>query len=179
MKPLAIIGLGETHDDAPWQDETWERWGLSRDPYAPRCHSLFETHPYSRWKEDAMHIRRMADLALPIYMQETKPFILPHSIEYPMDEVVEHLRYDSFGSSIAYMLALAITQYRWRIGLWGVDLSDDAYDHQRGNLAWLCGVAMGRTITLEGPCVDGILGYRPSEKVRARYPKRYGYGEAA
>lgn len=184
MKPLAIVGLGpETEESAPWMDETWERWGLPWSHNAPRCHFLFEMH-------DERHIfeletskggrlgyqHRLQELELPVYVQ--KPFHgVPNCLEYPLDEVVADLGRDYFGSTIAYMLALAIHRERECIGIWGVDLTD-SYDHQRENLAWLCGMAEGRGLVLTGPSIDRILAYEPTEEiggVTVSYPVRYGF----
>ena len=179
MKPLAIIGLSpETHDDAPWEDETWERWGLPWDVDAPRCHFLFEIHDPGDWGKyyTGSATERMREIGVPVYLQAVHDDV-PLSLEYPLDEVVKYLGRDYFGSSLAYPLALAI-MHRRRIGLWGMDLSDAYYDHQRHNLAWLLGHAEARGLTLEGPNVDTILAL--SDDVKGwGYPKRYGWTAAA
>ncbi len=179
MKPLAIIGLGPTHDDAPWENEGWERWGLAWDAYAPRCHFLFEMHAPDLWPEmfRSGYRERLRDHDAPIYMQAPLDDI-PGSIEYPLEEVVQYIKRDYFGSSIAYMIGLAIRQHRRHIGLWGVDLDEDIYDHQKPNLAWLVGLAMGSGIAFDGPSLDSILSYEPVDpQSKVSYPLRYGTTE--
>ncbi len=177
MKPLAIIGLGPSHDDAPWENEGWERWGCPWDAYAPRCHFLFEMHAVDLWPEifEPGYRDRLLDQDAPIYLQAPLDDI-PGSIEYPLEEVVKCIGRDYFGSTVAYMIALAILQRRRHIGLWGVDLSDSNYDHQKPNLAWLVGLAMGRGIIFDGPSLNSILFYEPvGQRLKANYPLRYGY----
>ena len=119
MKPLAICGLGpETHDTAPWDDDTWERWGLTWDAYAPRCHFGFDLHDDPELH--AKQIPRLQEIGIPVYLAKADPNI-PMSLTYPLYEVRSVVG-DYFGSTIAYMLALAIYQNRDRVGLFGVDL---------------------------------------------------------
>ncbi|KKK61087.1 hypothetical protein LCGC14_3017830, partial [marine sediment metagenome] len=96
---------------------------------------------------------------------------------YPLDEV-KAITGDYFGSSIAYMLALAIWQRRERVDLWGVDLSEDIYDHHRPNLEYLIGFARGRGMTVNVPPGSRLLSF-DSSKFEIHYPVRYGYGAAA
>jgi hypothetical protein len=177
MNPLAIIGLGSTHDDAPWQDETWERWGMPKGGNVPRCHFLFEMHSRKVIKDihGPTYWPRLGELDAPVYMQEAFGDI-PTSIEYPLDEVIEYLGRDYFGSTIAYMIGLAIRQHRKRVGFWGIDLNE-GYNHQRENLAWLVGQAEARGTEFENtPSLHSILPYTAEGPFDgARYPVRYGY----
>lgn len=177
MKPLAIIGLGPTHDDAPWQDDAWERWGMPKGGNVPRYHFLFEMH--SRKLTEDVHgpayWKRLGELDAPVYTQEAFDDV-PMSIEYPLNEVIEYLGRDYFGSTIAYMIGLAIRHHRQRVGFWGIDL-DEGYNHQRENLAWLCGQAEARGIKFEDtPSLHSILPYTAEGPFGGvRYPKRYGW----
>lgn len=174
MKPLAIIGLGPTHDDAPWEDETWERWGLVWDAYVPRCHFAFDLHD-----DPEVHVQRiprMKEIGIPVYLTRGDAAIIL-SLSYPLEEVAA-LVGDYFGSTIAYMLALAIWQRRERMDLFGVDLSEDIYDHHRPNLEYLIGFARGRGMTVNVPPGSRLLSFDGS-KFETHYPVRYGYTEAA
>lgn len=177
MKPLAIIGLGPTHDDAPWTDEDWERWGILKDAFAPSCHFVFEIHDASEWDYRFRPYRysaieRMNEIGVPVYLQKPHAEV-PLSVEYPLDEVGRVSPNLKFGSTIAYMMALAIHQGR-DFGLWGVDLSEKLYDHQRPNLAHLIGLAEGRGLTVSGPSTDSILAFS-SDMEEWGYFLRYGY----
>jgi hypothetical protein len=174
MKPLAIIGLGPTHDDAPWEDETWERWGLIEDAYVPRCHFGFEIHDDPELV--AKQTPRFREIGIPVYLNKSIMSV-PMSLTYPLDEV-KGVVGDYFGSTIAYMLALAIWQGRERTDLFGVDLSEDIYDHHRPNLEYLIGFARGRGMTVNVPPGSRLLSF-DSSKFETHYPVRYGYTEAA
>ena len=175
MKPLAIIGLGpKTHDDAPWEDETWERWGLIEDAYVPRCHFGFEIHDDPELV--AARIPRLQEIGIPVYLNRSIMSV-PMSLSYPLNEVAS-LVGDYFGSSIAYMLALAIWQGRERMDLWGVDLSEDIYDHHRPNLEYLIGFARGRGMMVGVSSGSRLLSFDGS-KFDTPFPIRYGYGEVA
>ena len=175
MKPLAIIGLGpKTRDDIPWQDETWECWGLTWDAYAPRYSLGFEIHDDPALL--AEQTPRLQEICIPVYLNKADPAI-PLSLTYPLDKV-KALVGDYFGSSIAYMLALAIYQHRERMDLFGVDLSEDMYDHHRPNLEYLIGFARGRGMTVNVPPGSRLMSFDGS-KFATHFPIRYGYTEAA
>ncbi len=45
---VAIIGLAQsTHDDAPWDDPEWEKWGLPWDHNWAMLDRFFEMHDTS------------------------------------------------------------------------------------------------------------------------------------
>ena len=170
MKPLAIISLGpETHDLAPWEGG-WECWGLAWDAYAPRCDLVFD--PHDDIERLAEKTSRYREIGIPIYLNQVNPEI-PLSRQYPLD-AVKDLVGDYFGSTVAYMLALAIYQRRKRVGLWGVDLSDDIYDHHRPNLEYLIGFARGRGIIVDLPEGSRLLSY-DGTLYPTHYPVRYGW----
>jgi hypothetical protein len=58
---------------------------------------------------------------------------LPNGIIYPLKPVIDRFGRYFFTSTIAYMLAFAITLKPEKIGLWGIDMSaaEELYTHQR------------------------------------------------
>ena len=195
MKQVAIVGLSpSTHDDAPFEDDDWEVWGLPWDndhwPYYDRA---FDIHPLECIKEatpsfyQPNYLRRLSedlrDLDLPLYMQEAYPEV-PNAIRYPLEDVVGVVG-DYFNSTIAYMLALAIFEGYDKIALWGVDLVGqggwghaDEYMDERPNIEYLCGFAKGRGIEIWTPDVCPLLkfaGRFPLGKIVPHYGPRYGY----
>lgn len=160
MRQIAIIGLAPSHDLAPWDDETWEKWGLPWDSgYWPRYDRLFELH--DRAHLDAEHyphgyLERLESVYVPLYMQEA---YFPSATKYPKAEIAA-LVGDYFTSSVAYMLAMAIYEGVDRIGLWGIDMSED-YNGQRPNFEYLLGFARGRGIDVviheSSPLLKGPL----------------------
>ena len=170
---MNIVGLGPSHDLVPWREE--ETWGLPWDAWSPRYDLLFEMHDRSLFESKGkQYMDRLRDSDVPVIMQERHDDI-PNSVAYPLD-AVSSIVGDYYGSSVAYMVALAITRKENRIVLYGVDLSDD-YDHQRPNLEYLIGFARGRGIEVEVPEGSLLLKRRKTDEYQDMgviYPERYG-----
>lgn len=154
---IAILGSSPSQNSAPFDDPTWEIWTCSPDTVGvPRVDFHFEIHSLEsieRLGEDHVEYLR----ALPVYMQEAFPQF-PHSIKYPKDEMLAEFGPHFFTSSIAYMLALAISRKPERIGLWGVDmLAEDEYDHQRPGCFRFIEIARERGIDVFIPEGSGLL----------------------
>lgn len=154
---VAVIGLSPaTHDLAPWEDESWEKWGLPWDEWGwARLDRAFEMHDmrllvsrHSRRKPGYFdRLREMPSL----YMQESYASI-EGAKAYPFDEVAKTIGAYYFNSSIAYALALAIHEGAEEIGVWGVDMKgEDEYGYQRPNMEYLIGLARGRGIKVHVP----------------------------
>jgi len=93
----------------------------------------------------------------PIYMQRKFPMI-PESVVYPIDEIIEMTGGRYFTSSFAYMIALAIYEgFDW-IGCYGFEMATDSeYFHQRSNAEYLIGFARGKGIHVELPDNGNLL----------------------
>lgn len=168
MRRVAIVGLGPSHDQVPWRE--WETWGLPWDAWFPRYDLGFEMHDRSLWNHKTQYLKRLRESDVPIMMREAHKDI-PASLKYP------DVGQNYFGSSPAYMLAYAIHQGVDEIGLWGVDLNEDIYDHQRPNLEYLIGFANGRGIQVQVPKGSRLLSHKQEDLYDDRpviYPKRYG-----
>lgn len=162
---IAIIGMGPGRADAPYGD--WVCWALFHDVFARvRADILFEMHEMPHLEKRGV-VETAEELDAPIYWQH------PSSgkfWEYPLKRVIEDIGRDWFGSSIAYMIALAIHKRAETIGVWGVHmLNDDEYLHQRPNLSWLLGIAEGRGIKVHISEDSALMRYS------GPYPVRYGY----
>jgi hypothetical protein len=140
---VAIIGMGESAQHAPWGDAGWQKWGLANDrANFTRLDCYFEIHDmalleqaYGAGLED--YLDRLS-LCSPLYMQEA---YLPNATRYPFERVNEYLQ-----SSIAHMFALAMTMAE-AIALYGVDMkSEGEYAYQKPNMEYLIGIARGRGI---------------------------------
>jgi hypothetical protein len=139
---VAVVGLSpKTHDLAPWDDPTWQKWGLPWDEgYWARMDRWFEMHDRRLLESEHCgrrpgYLERIANL--PVYTQEN----------YPFDEVAKSIGAYYFNSSIAYAMALAIHEGAEEIGVWGVDLTaDEEYAYQKPNMEYLIGVARGKGI---------------------------------
>lgn len=174
-KPLkvAIVGYASSSKDlAPFDDESWEIWGLN-DLYLdiPRYNRWFQQHDEdimrSRDRRDPNHWEWLKKCKAPIYMQKAHPEI-PSSVTYPLRQVVEKFKLRYFTNSIAYMIALAMYEGASEIGVYGVDmLQDSEYAGQRACCeAWL-GLASGM----------GIIVHLPRESALMKTNFWYGYQE--
>ena len=153
---IAVIGLSRTtHDQAPWDDPTWEKWGLPWDEgYWPRCDRLFEMHDLRLIKSASCrkpgYLDRLRELDVPLFMQCAYPEI-PNAMAYPFGEV-SGVTGDYWNSSIGYMLAMAISENPHEIGIYGVDMkANDEYAYQRPNCEYLIGLARGMGIKVTIP----------------------------
>lgn len=154
---VAVIGLAaSTHDLAPWEDSSWQKWGLPWDEgWWVHMDRHFEMHDmrllvsrHSRRKPG--YFDRLRELPN-LYMQEAYASIASAKA-YPFDEVAKTIGAYYFNSSIAYAFALAIHEGAEEIGIWGVDMvGSDEYAYQRPNMEYLIGVARGRGIRVHVP----------------------------
>lgn len=196
MRQVAIVGLAEsTHDDAPFEDPSWETWGLPWDedrwPYFDR---LLDIHPleciraatpsfYRKGYE--ARLRSFDAIDQTLFMQEAYPEI-PNAIRYPLEEVSD-LVGDYFNSSIGYLLAMAIYEGVDKIGLWGVDMASkgspghaNEYRDERPNCEYLIGFAKAKGIEVYLPEECPLLkfgGEFPLGHVVPHYGRRYGFLE--
>lgn len=167
MRKIAIVGrCDNTRGHAPFDDDSWEIWGLAWDNLL-RVDRLFEVHDH--WKTGGYfegggdtanedYLAWLRGCACPIYLLEADPDV-PTSVAYPVDEVKKLVGGNPYlESSVGYMLALAILENADRIGIWGVDLSlDEEYAYQRPNTEYLIGLARGRGIKVFVPPDAALL----------------------
>lgn len=156
-KRIAIVGKAPSSVMyAPYGDLGWEIWALS-DLYRtiPRWDRYFEIHDpaprkerwgdYWEWLQKE-HKDKDGKLK-PIYMQKAYPEC-PCAVPYPKNEIVERFG-NYFTNSVSWMIALAIMEGATDIGLWGVDMAQQAvgvkseYARQRPSCEYFLGIAMG------------------------------------
>lgn len=186
VKQVAIVGLSPTHDDAPFYDLDWDKWGLPWDDgYWVHYNRLFEMHdidllrkPESYRKQGYIEwLKDEVAPATPVYMQDK---YFDGAVAYPVTQVAHTIGKDYFNSSIAYMIALAIHENYDRIGIWGCDLTDDEeYAYQRPNAEYLIGLARGKGIDVYIP-EESYLTRFSSKGIKLgsmepHYPSRYGF----
>lgn len=159
MRKIAIVGRAGTNVFAPWQDETWEIWGMPWISY-PRVDRLFEPHcqqvndelPPEKgdpsWVPQAQ--AKYADI--PVFCDPTRMHLFKKAIEYPIDEITDFLPFLSLESTISYMLALAIYERADHIGLWGIHMMGRGeFMWQRPSVTYLVGLAQGLGIDITIP----------------------------
>lgn len=179
MRKIAILGAAEsTRDLAPFNDPTWEIWGLTwRAMHHPRMEVCFEVHSLERIAEDCGpdHIEWLADPVTrtcqpTLYLLPEVAAELPHAKPLPIAALAEMMGREYFTSSFSYMLGVALLEPDVsEIAVYGVDLTDgEEYTHQRPCAEFLLGIAHGRGIKLTIPPQSALL--------RAAY--RYGLDPA-
>ena len=143
-KKIAILGTAPSSwKKAPFHDESWEVWGLTLlYKEVPRWDRWFELHSVEMLEktfaapEYMAYVKWMSEQEKPIFTFKESE-LLPNTIIYPKDEMVNMFGKFFFTSSIAWMLALAIYELQQhdgpkQLGIWGVDMSQQQeYDHQR------------------------------------------------
>jgi hypothetical protein len=172
---VAIVGMSPTYIEAPFDDPTWQKWGLPWGYEWARMDRLFEMHslPFIKQGKDskgnvmpANHMERLQECG-PVYMQEAYPEI-PESIAYPLEEVGKSVA-PYWSSSVGYMLALAIHEGAEEIGLYGVDMQGD-HASQRPNAEYLLAIAKERGIKITLPNSCPLLKYQDDD-----FNERYGW----
>jgi len=131
----------------------------------------FEMHDFGVWP--AGRLEHIIESDVLTYCPARRAEI-PRSIEYPLNHVEQETGFDFFGSTIDYMLALAVTAKPQRIGIWGVS-GDEEYSYQRVSLAAWMGLAIGRGIAVY-PRPDWFR-WRDPGGLAGVYSHRYGWVE--
>lgn len=228
---IAIIGFSKSsYDDAPWDDDTWEKWGMPWDSNNgwQAYTRLFEMHspvlwdskmaePFIEfWDGEKFHRKshrpddyypshegkgRLLEASLStkhkVYAQTGVPEDDEKAdkslITYPYQRVSEVIGCDYFQSSIAYAMALAITEVTTsrevldgtiipsfcEISLYGVDVSpDEEWAYQRANIEYLIGIARGIGIKVTIPESSALCKFQDQTikygAMDVRYTGRYG-----
>jgi hypothetical protein len=160
---LAIVGCADTKTLAPWQDKTWEVWGVNNLYHQiPRWDRWFEIHPFQYDNANKQWLRRWANnfrgqkiddylaqikaLNCPVYVQKLIEPLAPNAIVYPLEDMIAKFgRY--FTNTISYQLALGIAENFRVIGIWGVDMAvAEEYKTQRASVEYFIGIARGMGI---------------------------------
>ena len=166
VKTVALVGHApSTRDMAPFKDGGVEVWTMN-DAFAwiPRATRWFEIHERSVYdnpaRRTAGYIEHLANFHGPVYMQYPDPRI-PNAV--PFDMAAMQAKYGTvFGSSFAWMIALAIEEGFKRIELYGCDLaSATEYEEQRESTTYWIGMARGLGIDFYLPLGCPLL-TRPS-----------------
>lgn len=154
-----IVGFTDHKKDAPFGDPSFEIWGLNE------MHRYIEPEKFARWFEvhkradldaDKQHIETLANMPIPVYMQEHYDDI-PPSFAFPK-EAVEADVGSYMTSSIAWQMGLAIHEGFEEIHIYGVDMAQETeYAEQRNCVEYLIGKAEGRGIKVFVPPTSDLL----------------------
>lgn len=128
-----------------------EIWGINYMGAVTRLDRVIHIDPVHPYLGHAP-VKDMCDYALkdgiPFYTSHPHP-LYPNHVVYPFDQVVRNIGTYYLNGSVAYALALAISEGATEIGMWGADFSyPNAHvsESGRANVEFLMGLAMARGI---------------------------------
>jgi len=184
---LAIVGCSDSKDQAPFDNQDYEIWGVNNLFYhIPRYDRWFEIHHITFDGKDFLrrgskdfrgqavtnYIADLGKMKCPVYMQKQWPQV-PMSTQYPVKKIIDMFG-DYFTNTISWMTALGIWMGFEEIGIWGVDMAvDTEYHWQRPSceyfIGWFNGMskALGRDTKIYIPPTADLM--------KARY--LYGFQE--
>lgn len=167
MRKVAILGTAPGWEDAPFDDPSWEIWGISRLFYhVPRWDVWFELHPLEEvcetWaagdkvqeaNQRQLYHEWLKEQEKPIYVQEERPDLVPNGIRFPREEIqrwagtfnpnCEIETY--FTNTISWLIAFALMQEDVaEVGVWGVDMAlSPEFREQRPSCEYFVGLGRG------------------------------------
>lgn len=142
MTKVAIVGCSQSKSLAPFDDESFEIWGVNNlYPHIPRASRWFEIHEITQQGETYLrrgdtkfrgqpvndYLKQMGEWTkeknCPVYMQKHWDLV-PTSIPYPVEEMIQKFG-GYFTNSVSWMIALAIHEGATEIHVYGVDMAVD------------------------------------------------------
>lgn len=165
-RKVAIVGFAETSWKlAPWDDPTWEIWGLNGlhkvIKWNDRITRWFQIHSknsvFGEGKGGGKeHVEFLKQLKIPVYMTRHYDEI-PTSIAYPLKEICEWFsigrnneRHPYLSNSISEMLALLAYEIIMgerevdEVGVWGVDMAHSTeWGYQKPSCEFYLGIFEG------------------------------------
>lgn len=174
---IAIIGTAPGWEAAPFADETWEIWGISRMfDRIPRWDAWFELHrteeigkswePGNEEVEQAqrsVYLEWLRDQTKPVFVHEPTKYA-PRAMPFPFEAICDAFPRAYYTNTISWLIAFAILRRPQTIGVWGVDMElSSEYGHQRPSCEYWLGMAEGLGIGTVVPERSDLL------KARQRY----------
>lgn len=174
MRRIALVGTAGSATHAPYDDESWEIWGVSaRGDYVTRANRWFELHRLSGEPKDWADLWRATiktfshDVELLMFYPEND--LGPRVTVYPSERITARFGTYFMTSTFAWMMALAIDEMcpqdgQWElgeIGIWGIEMEyATEYRQQRSGLRHFIDLArvLGITVTR---LASGGLAYEP------------------
>lgn len=166
MRKIAIVGTTSSLVDAPYNDPSWEIWGLNGAYDAmPRWDRWFDMHSIDVLKKyhQTVYFDFLRKGGDKVMMAHKSPE-LPEAKEFPATELVaKYGRY--FTNTVSWLIAYAIEELmkdasgeRPVLGIWGINMAmDGEYAIQRPSCEYFLGVAEGKGIDVIIPESSEIL----------------------
>ena len=165
---LVILGCLDTFADAPFDDDSFEIWGMNylwrkfEGVENARADVWWEIHtPHTRTDE---HLDWLEACQMPVIMQETH-LTIPNSVKYPLDEIIKEYGRRYFLCTMNYQIALAMYMGYKEIHMYGFNmiLGDDLIQR------WSVEYWLGRAEQ------SGIKIFLPDDCDMLKSPYLYGY----
>lgn len=183
---LCILGTADTLGMAPYDDDSFELWGVSPVVTYPVCKRtpdvLFEMHDESYWTDkNVLERLRNGSGEAPIFMQK-KDKRIKRSVTYPLDDILQYGKYHT--TAITYMLALAYHFYKttgapYLVSLFGVHMdAREEYTVQRPCVEHWIGKLQGAGVSVDlapgGSLLasEGLYAYENYKAVCLRFKER-------
>lgn len=190
---VAIVGTAPSSSDAPFDDKSWEIWGVGfRGEHVTRADRWYEIHNLSLEKDGKdwppLFDKWSRDCDVWMFFPDQLPNIRGKTRQYPVEQILKQHSARFLSSSFAWMMAHALHAHEFgeqkvdEIGLWGVDMEyGTEYEYQRAGLFHFIEVAKHRGLTVRRVVTSGVV-YEPlpypfcfddplSEKLRFRQGK--------
>jgi hypothetical protein len=178
-RKIAIIGTAPQWQLAPFDDPTWEIWGIfGVVGCGKRLDRIYELHDKSiiepmaaadQKKEYWKHVSALGKNYITKDAYEQAPDATRFDFQTKLDK---YGRY--FTSSAAWLIADAIDEGATEIGMWGINMaSDSEYAHQKPGCTFLLGWARAKGIKITLPASSELLtashqyGYEPPPRLNA------------
>lgn len=174
MRKIALVGTASSATAAPYNDESWEIWGVAtRAQFVTRANRWFELHRIEGegedWAENWRKSLKAFSHDVELLMFYPEPNLGPKVSTYPTERITQRFGTYFMTSSFAWMIALAIDELRpekgkpvkGEIGIWGVEMEyGTEYREQRAGFRHFIDLArvMGIGITR---LAGGGLAYEP------------------
>jgi len=154
-KKLCILGTASSMKEAPFEDDSFEMWGVSGLLGSADCKRLdrvYELHPWWEMRSMLQLLMELEKTTVPVYMQEVKDEV-PTSVKFPHDEVKEMFYLSIMNgplyatNTITWMILHGIYEGYKDFSLFGVHMAHDMeYAYQRSSCSWALGIIHGYMI---------------------------------
>ena len=160
-RKVAIIGTAPQWAQAPFDDPSWEIWGIYGIVCAgKRLDRIYELHSKEVIEEQSKNNPRYWEIVATYgdkYITKDHFDIAPNAKRFNFQSKIDKYgRY--FASSASWLLAEAIDEGADEIGMWGINMaSDSEYAHQKPSCTYLLGYAAAKGIKITIPPSSELL----------------------
>lgn len=185
MKKVALVGSAFTSKDAPYNDDSFEIWGLN-GMQIPKADRWFEMHKHEFQKTNTTYqgkelgmtyLEYLNSLGVTVYMQDEIEEV-KYSEKYPYDELKTKYR-DYFTSTASFMLAMALEEDCDVVHIYGMDMAQsEEYGTQRPSVEYWIGRLEQKGVEVYIPPASDLLkvaytyGYEDGSVMQKKFKSR-------